>query len=239
MTQDKNTTLGSLFDGIGGFPYAASFYGIRPLWASEILPQAVSVTMRHFPDMEHVGDITALDGAKLPPVDIITFGSPCQDLSTAGRRLGLQGERSGLFTEAIRIIDEMRRATNGKYPRYALWENVPGAMSSGKPAGSDFRAVLEAFAKPKFQCLLLADGRMPAWCEAMVLKSLGGCLTPNISESPSGGGESFLSAILEEKVPEKYCLSKKACEGILRRAAKRGKQLPPMLQEALEMQVKA
>ena len=118
-------SLGSLFDGIGGFPYAASFYGIRPLWASEILPQAVSVTMRHFPDMEHVGDITALDGAKLPPVDIITFGSPCQDLSTAGRRLGLQGERSGLFTEAIRIIDEMRRATNGKYPRYALWENVP------------------------------------------------------------------------------------------------------------------
>ena len=112
-------------------------------------------------------------------------------------------------------------------------------MTSGKPAGSDFRAVLEAFAKPKFQCLLLADGQTPAWCEATALKSLGGCLTPNISESPSGAGESFLSAILEEKAPEKYCLSKKACEGILRRAAKRGKQLPPMLQEALQMQVKA
>ncbi|NLT15630.1 MAG: DNA (cytosine-5-)-methyltransferase [Clostridiales bacterium] len=162
------TSLGSLFDGIGGFPYAASFYGIRPLWASEILPQAVSVTMRHFPDMEHVGDITALDGAKLPPVDIITFGSPCQDLSTAGRRLGLQGERSGLFTEAIRIIDEMRRATNGKYPRYALWENVPGAMSSGKPAGSDFRAVLEAFAKTEIP--MPASGR---WANAGMVRGCG------------------------------------------------------------------
>ena len=138
-------TLGSLFDGIGGFPYAASFFGIKPLWASEIMPQAVSVTQRHLPDMEHVGDITLLDGAKLPPVDIITFGSPCQGLSMAGRRLGLADERSGLFSEAIRIIEEMREATNGKYPRYAVWENVPGALSSN--SGLDYKAVLEAFAK--------------------------------------------------------------------------------------------
>ena len=69
-------TLGSLFDGIGGFPYAASFYGIRALWASEIIPECISVTRRHFPDMEHVGDITKLHGGTLPPVDIITFGSP-------------------------------------------------------------------------------------------------------------------------------------------------------------------
>ena len=96
-------------------------------------------------DMEHVGDITKLDGATLPPVDIITFGSPCQDLSHAGRRAGMVGERSSLFFEAIRIIDEMRIATHGKYPKYAAWENVPGALSSGKPSGSDFRAVLEAF----------------------------------------------------------------------------------------------
>ncbi len=118
--------LGSLFDGI----LAGSFYGITPVWASEILPQAVSVTLRHFPGMAHVGDITKLDGATLPPVDIITFGSPCQDLSTAGRRAGLSGERSGLFTEALRIIFEMRRATNGRYPRYALWENVPYVRNS-------------------------------------------------------------------------------------------------------------
>ena len=118
-------TLGSLFDGIGGFPYAASFYGIRPLWASEIVPECVSVTKKHFPDMEHVGDITKLHGGKLPPVDIITFGSPCQDLSVAsGKRLGLAGERSGLFLEAIRIIREMQEATNGEYPKFALWENV-------------------------------------------------------------------------------------------------------------------
>jgi len=147
MNKHNQITLGSLFDGIGGFPYAGSFFGIKPLWASEIMPQAISVTMRHFPDMEHVGDITALDGAKLPPVDIITFGSPCQDLSVAGKRAGLDGERSGLFAEAIRIIDEMRTATNGQYPRYAIWENVPGAISSS--FGRDFQAVLEAFTKTK------------------------------------------------------------------------------------------
>lgn len=137
-------TLGSLFDGIGGFPYAASFYGIRTLWASEIVPECVSVTRKHFPDMEHVGDIMKLHGGKLPPVDIITFGSPCQDLSVAsGRRLGLAGERSGLFLEAIRIIREMQEATNGEYPKFAIWENVPGALSSS--SRRDFKAVLEAF----------------------------------------------------------------------------------------------
>ena len=137
-------TLGSLFDGIGGFPYAASFYGIRALWASEIVPECVSVTKKHFPDMEHVGDITRLDGHTLPPVDIITFGSPCQDLSVAsGKRLGLAGERSGLFLEAVRIIREMQEATNYEYPKFALWENVPGALSSS--GRRDFKAVLEAF----------------------------------------------------------------------------------------------
>ena len=140
----EQLTLGSLFDGIGGFPYAASFYGIRPLWASEIVPECVSVTKKHFPDMEHVGDITKLHGGALPPVDIITFGSPCQDLSIAsGKRLGLAGERSGLFLEAIRIIREMQEATNGEYPKFALWENVPGALSSS--SRRDFKAVLEAF----------------------------------------------------------------------------------------------
>ena len=141
-------TLGSLFDGIGGFPYAASFYGIRALWASEIIPECISVTRRHFPDMEHVGDITKLHGGTLTPVDIITFGSPCQDLSVASwKRLGLAGERSGLFLEAIRIIREMKEATNGEYPKYAVWENVPGALSSS--GRRDFKAVLEAFTEAK------------------------------------------------------------------------------------------
>ena len=135
-------TLGSLFDGIGGFPYAASFYGIRTLWASEIMPDCVSVTRRHFPEMNQVGDITRLHGGRLPPVDIITFGSPCQGLSIAGQRLGLADARSGLFLEAVRVINEMREATDGRYPKFALWENVPGAFSSA--GGRDFRAVLEA-----------------------------------------------------------------------------------------------
>ena len=141
----RELTLGSLFDGIGGFPYAASFYGIRPLWASEIVPACVSVTQKYFPEMAHQGDVTQLDGAKLPPVDIITFGSPCQGLSLAGQRRGLADERSGLFMEAIRIIDEMRKATHGKYPRFALFENVPGALSSA--GGRDYQAVLQSFTK--------------------------------------------------------------------------------------------
>ena len=137
--------LGSLFDGIGAFPYAASFLGIKTIWASEILPAAISVTRRHFSEMEHVGDITKLDGTRLAPVDIIAFGSPCQDLSQAagGNRAGLAGERSGLFMEAIRIIREMRCATNGQYPRYAIFENVPGCFSSN--GRRDYKAVLEAF----------------------------------------------------------------------------------------------
>ena len=139
----KEITLGTLFDGIGGFPYAALFYGIRPVWASEVLPTAISVTKRHIPEMVHVGDITKLDGRKLPPVDIITFGSPCQGLSISGRRLGLADERSGLFSEAIRIIREMQEVTHGQYPQIAIWENVPGALSSA--GGCDFAAVLQAF----------------------------------------------------------------------------------------------
>lgn len=95
--------------------------------------------------MKHLGDITKIHGDKIEPVDCITFGSPCQDLSIAGRRAGLAGERSGLFIEAVRIIKEMRSSTNGLYPTFAVWENVPGAFSSN--GGEDFRAVLEELAR--------------------------------------------------------------------------------------------
>lgn len=95
--------------------------------------------------MKHLGDITKIHGDKIEPVDCITFGSPCQDLSIAGRRAGLAGGRSGLFVEAVRIIKEMRKATNGMYPTFAIWENVPGAFSSN--GGEDFRAVLEELAR--------------------------------------------------------------------------------------------
>lgn len=141
-------TLGSLFDGIGGFPFAAINNGITPIWASEIEPFPIEVTKIRFPEMLHVGDITKLKGDELLPVDIITGGSPCQDLSVAGQRAGLAGERSGLFMEQIRITKEMRCAdarrskTNHLIrPRYFVWENVPGAFSS--TGGEDFRAVLE------------------------------------------------------------------------------------------------
>lgn len=137
--------LGSLFDGIGGFPLAASRYDIEPVWASEIESFRIKVTQHHFPNMKHLGDITKINGAEIEPVDIITFGSPCQDLSVAGKREGLKGERSGLFLDAVRIIREMRTATRGQYPRFAVWENVPGAFSSNK--GEDFRAVLSEIAE--------------------------------------------------------------------------------------------
>jgi len=146
--QNKKTlTLGSLFDGSGGFPLGGTLAGITPIWASEIEPFPVRVTTVRFPNMKHYGDISKLKGSEVEPVDIITFGSPCQDMSMAGKRDGLDGSRSSLFYEAIRIIKEMREATDGKYPRYIVWENVPGAFSSNK--GEDFKAVLTEICKIK------------------------------------------------------------------------------------------
>lgn len=155
-------TLGSLFDGAGGFPLAGTMAGITPLWASEIEPFPIRVTTRRFPNMKHLGSITAINGGEIEPVDIVTFGSPCQDLSVAGRRRGLSGERSGLFLEAIRIIKEMREKTHGRKPRYIVWENVPGAFSSN--AGRDFQAVLTEIiriAEPNAPDVPLPDKRWP------------------------------------------------------------------------------
>lgn len=140
--------LGSLFDGSGGFPLAGTICGIEPRWAAEVEPYPIAVTRSRFPHMKHLGDVSKVSGADIEPVDIITFGSPCQDLSVAGKRAGLkhadngadETTRSGLFMEAVRIIKEMRKATNSKYPTFALWENVPGAFSSN--GGEDFRTVL-------------------------------------------------------------------------------------------------
>ena len=143
----EDLTLGSLFDGSGGFPLGGLISGIEPLWASEIEPFPIRVTTKRLPFMKHYGDVSKLDGAKLPPVDIITFGSPCQDMSVAGRRAGLDGSRSNLFYEAVRIVKEMRDATNGEKPRYIVWENVPGAFSSN--GGEDFKAVLDTIRRIK------------------------------------------------------------------------------------------
>ena len=138
---EKQLTLGSLFDGSGGFPLAGILAGVKPVWASEIEPFAIRVTTKRLPKMQHYGDVSGISGADLVPVDIITFGSPCQDLSIAGKRSGLDGSRSGLFFEAARIVKEMREKTHGEKPRFIVWENVPGAFSSNK--GEDFKAVLE------------------------------------------------------------------------------------------------
>ena len=176
----QKLTLGSLFDGIGGFPLAAALSGITPVWAAEIDPACVAVTRRHFPDMLHFGDVSEIDGAKIPPVDIITFGSPCQDLSVAGKRAGLDGARSGLFTEAIRIIYEMREATHGVYPASIVWENVPGAFSSRN--GRDFQTVLKEITK--------ADIPMPTsggWANAGVVRSGGVCVAWRVLDAQYWG----------------------------------------------------
>lgn len=137
-------TLGSLFDGSGTCPLAATLCGITPVWASEIEPYPIRVTKKNFPEMLHLGDITQINGAEIEPVDIVTFGSPCTGLSIAGKQKGLfEDKRSNLFFEAIRVIKEMRNVTHGEYPRYVVWENVPGAFSSNQ--GRDFLAVLRAF----------------------------------------------------------------------------------------------
>lgn len=145
---ESKITMGSLFSGSGGFELAGSKCGIRPVWASEIEPFPILVTTTNFPDMKHVGDVKKMDGRLIPKVDIITGGSPCQDMSIAGKRVGLDGSRSNLFREQIRIVKEMRESDRASgrrgievRPRYMVWENVPGAFSSNK--GEDFRCVLE------------------------------------------------------------------------------------------------
>ena len=140
-------TLGSLFSGSGGFELGATLAKIKPVWNSEIEPFQIRVTTKRLPQVNHYGDIRKLNGHDMEPVDIITFGSPCTDMSVAGKRKGLDGKQSGLFHEAIRVIKEMREATNGVNPRFIVWENVTGAFSSN--GGEDFRTVLEEICRVK------------------------------------------------------------------------------------------
>lgn len=147
MITITNLTLGSLFDGIGVFPLAAELNGITPIWASEIETSLMAITKRHFPTMKHLWDITKIHGNEISPVDVITSGSSCQNLSNIGNREGLAGSKFSLFYEAIRIIEEMRDQTNGQYPALTILENVMGAFSSNDRM--DFKTVLESFTKTK------------------------------------------------------------------------------------------
>lgn len=199
--------------------------------------------------MEHLGDITKISGKDAPVVNVIIGGSPCQDLSIAGKRAGLAGARSGLFMEQIRIIKEMRKTDEDRgrkgtdvRPRFMVWENVPGAFSSN--GGEDFRAVLEetvqiadenaliprpANGKWRASGCILGDGFSIAWR----------VLDAQFWECPNVAVESRLSQILEDLPHPKYSLSAKACRGILRRAERRGKALPETLRTALELQIAA
>jgi len=172
----KRLTLGSLFDGIGGFPFVAVLSGVIPIWAAEVDPACVAVTKQRFPNMKHLGDVSKINGAEIPPVDIITFGSPCQDLSVAGGRKGLkhvdngsdETTRSGLFIDAIRIVYEMREATSGRYPAYIVWENVEGAFNSR--GGRDFQTVLEKITKTD-----IPVPRSGKWAKSGVVRGRGIC----------------------------------------------------------------
>lgn len=237
MTQTLR--LGSLFDGSGGFPLAATKVGIEPVWASEIEPFPILVTTTRLPQMQHLGNICNIDGSQLEPVDVVTFGSPCQDLSVAGKRAGLAGERSGLFHQAVRVIREMRKASHGLYPRFAVWENVPGAFSSNK--GADFHSVLQNLISVVDETAAADLPRVQKWHKLERSWQTNGVLrgeywTRNFSEYPNDAKESTLSAILQAGVPDKYSLSPNACSGILRRAAVKGKTLPPILEQALTRQ---
>lgn len=227
--------LGSLFDGSGTMPLCAAMCGGHPVWASEVEPYPIAVTKTHLPNMKHLGSVTDIKGFLIEPVDIITFGSPCQDLSIAGKRAGLNGAKSGLFWEAIRIIWEMLLATGGKYPRFVIWENVPGALSSNK--GKDFEVVLNEllhlreFAGGRADQSILQHGKWGASQTTELLPIELSML--NGGESPSAGAEYMLSAILVENPPEWSFLSEKALNGILNRASRRGKKLQGLLLTAI------
>lgn len=213
-------TVGSLFDGIGGWCIAAERNGAVPVWSSEIEPFCIEVTKKHFPNVMQLGGIKKIKGDKIPPVDIICAGSPCQDLSVAGKREGLKGERSGLFRTANDIVSDMLNATSGKYPKYFIWENVLGAFSSNK--GRDFQAVLSEITQ-----MVRSKRCKIAWR----------VLDAQYWGVPQHRERIFLIASFRNRgVDRKYYLSPKACQGILRRAKARKKRLPELLYRVLKHQ---
>lgn len=142
--------VGSLFSGIGGFDLVAERAGFDLVWFCEIEAFPRKVLAKHWPSVPCYEDVCAVNGATVAPVDVLCAGVPCQDVSVAGKRAGLGGGRTGLFWEFIRIIREMREATDGAFPRFIMLENVPGLLSSNR--GRDFHSVLTAMAECGFDC---------------------------------------------------------------------------------------
>lgn len=215
----------SLFSGVGGFDLGLEQAGMTTIYQCELDVRARSVLDRHWPDVPKWDDISTLTAEEIlrhgKNPDVIAWGSPCQDLSVAGKRAGIEGSRSSLFYEGIRIIKELREATNNEYPRISIWENVPGAITSND--GKDFGVVLDEMAK--------AGALVIEWA----------VLDAQYFGVPSDEGErsSCLSSILQSlgTAQTRYSLSAKAAEGILRRANRRGKELPIRLKKALELLV--
>lgn len=258
-------TMGSLFDGSGTFPLAAKLNGITPVWASEIEPFPIRVTTKRLPEMKHLGDICRINGGEIPPVDLVTFGSPCQNCSYAGDRTGILGKKSSLFFEAIRIIEEMLAATGNAYPSVIVMENVPGLLSSTQ--GNDIKRVLHEFSRLGFavdinilqaqymgvpqrrnrvfivgvQIRLVTASSLKqtvprAKAIDRALEGFDGLQFYGIATAQFTPIQTFLRDILEDSPDPKYNLSQKACEGILRRADLRGKTLPKPLDAALRNQ---
>lgn len=146
---DERLGVVSLFSGVGGFELGLERAGMRSVYQCEIDKNCRGVLERHWPGLPRWDDVQTLTGreimSRVDRADVVAWGSPCQDLSFAGKRAGLSGERSSLFHEGMRIIREMREETNGEYPRISIWENVAGALSSNK--GADFGAVLDSMAE--------------------------------------------------------------------------------------------
>jgi len=263
---NKQLTLGSLFSGSGGFELGGLLCGIEPVFASEIEPFPIRVTTKRLPQVKHLGDVNKINGANIPPVDIITAGFPCTDVSCAGRRAGLHAERTGLFFQAIRVIREMLEATNYEFPKFLCFENVPGLLSSNK--GADFCEVMDEIAGLGFisdpnildaQDFGVAQRRKRVYIASVNRKYYNPAVFADAPKSRDKrmekavalwGGETFygiasrpytpvkqkLTEILQNAVDSKYYLSTAACLGILRRAKARGKELPKLLRVALESQ---
>lgn len=201
--------------------------------------------------MKHYGDITKISGYHVPPVNVVIGGSPCQDLSVAGKRVGLAGERSGLFMEQIRLIKEMRladeqRGNSGGVSAPVSWSRKTYrellAPTEAQTLAQFYKKRSGSSSRKHPTCLCLTvDGQWQDACSGQTAAGLsrGGYLMRSFGESPNVAVASRSSQILEANAPQKYYLSAKACLGIIRRAERRGKELPPTLREALMAQSKA